>query len=262
MKYKRILIFVTVLFFVTVLIFSSAMLFSINEIVVKGDVLSSSNENVVQSAETVLTSYKGKNFAFVNGKTISKEVEKASPYVKVVSVKKIFPNKLEVQVKERKEALSLAYNSNFYVLDEDLAVLKIDAQNKNNIDGLKNVELNLNLADYGQAELAVGSVLNIYDQTAFNYLKQSISTITQNRQNLESVTLEVKRDGIVYNRLTLKMREGVTFKIQKANEETILKLNKAFEFYETLTMPNGNKAEGEYFVYKLEQSGQIVVSKN
>ncbi len=262
MKYKRVLIFVTVLFFVTVLIFASSMLFTINEIEVKGSAISNSNEDIVKKAEDALNVYNGKNYLFTSAKTVKEEVEKSSSYTEVVSVKKTFPNKIMVEIKERKEALALVYNSNYYVLDENLTVLKIDNKNANNIDGLKNVELSLNVADYGQAELKVGSVLNMYDSTAFNYLKSSVDTFIARRQNLESVSIEVKRDGIVYNRMNLTMREGVVFKVQKANEETQEKLVKAFEFYDSLTLPNGNKAEGEYFVYKLESSGEIVVGKN
>ncbi|MBR5438923.1 MAG: FtsQ-type POTRA domain-containing protein [Clostridia bacterium] len=261
MKYKRVLILVTILFFVTVSIFASAMLFTVNEIEIKADVIASSGEGVQSKAETVLSSYKGKNYIFTDTNKIANEVQKSSPYVKVVSVNKVFPNKIVVEIKERKEALCLVYDSKYYVLDEELVILKISNSNENNVDGLKNVELNLNVADYGQAELAVGAKLNVYDQTAFSYLKNSVTKFVENRQNLESVTLEVKRDGNVYNRLTLAMREGVKFRIQKANEETLEKLDKAFEFYSNLTMPNGNKGEGDYFVFKLESSGDVVVSK-
>ncbi len=262
MKYKRVLIFVTILFFITVLIFSSSMLFSVNEIEVKGSTISNSNEDVLSKTEEVVTLYKGKNYVFINENKISKEIEASSPYVKVVSVKKIFPNKIVVEVKERKEALCLVYNSTYYTLDEELVILKVENENKNNVDGLKNVELNLNVADFDEAELKAGNVLNIYDKNAFNYLKESVAKFLENRQNLESVTLEVKRDGTMYNRLTLLMREGVKFNIQKANDQTLLKLDKAFEFYKNLTMPNGNKGEGEYFVYVMESSKEIVVTKS
>ena len=262
MKYKRVLIFVTILFFVTVLIYASSMLFTINEIEVKATTITNSNEDIVKKAEDALNIYKGKNYLFTSTKKVSGEVEKSSSYTQVVSVTKSFPNKIVVEIKERKEALALVYNSKYYVLDDTLTILKIDDKNANNIDGLKNVELTLNVADYGQAELNVGNVLNVYDNTAFNYIKTSVLTLIQNRQNLESVNVEVKRDGIEYNRMSLTMREGVMFKIQKANEETSEKLSKAFEFYNSLTLPSGNKSEGEYFVYKLESSGEIVVAKS
>jgi hypothetical protein len=262
MKYKRVLIFVTILLFVTVLIFASSMLFTVNEVEVKGETISTSNENVLTKAEEVVSSYKGKNYLFVKESEVRGAVEGSSPYVKVVSVKKSFPNKIVVEVKERREALALYYNSNYYVLDEDLTILKVTQNNANNIDGLKNVELVLNLADYGQAELSVGKTLNIYDNAAFNYVKESVSKFLENRQNLESVALEVKRDGIMYNRLTLTMREGVVFRIQKASDKLGAKLDKAFDYYSALTMPNGNKGEGEYFVYVLESSGEVIVSKS
>jgi hypothetical protein len=105
--------------------------------------------------------------------------------------------------------------------------------------------------------------LSDFKKTIMNYVeKESVTKFLENRQNLESVTLEVKRDGTMYNRLTLLMREGVKFNIQKANDQTLLKLDKAFEFYKNLTMPNGNKGEGEYFVYVMESSKEIVVTKS
>lgn len=262
MKYKRALIFVTILFFVTILIFASSMLFRIGEIEVKGNVISNSSENVLSKAESALSQFKGKNYVFTSAKSVQSAVENSSSYAKVVSVKKSFPNKIVVEVKERKEALCLVYNSKYYVLDEELTILKIADNNVNNLDGLKNVELNLNVADYGQAELKVGNVLNIYDAVTSNYLKSSIAKLTYNRANIESVLIEVKRDGIAYNRLTLTMREGVTFRIQKAHESTLLKLDKAFEFYSELTLPIGNKGEGEYFVYILESTGEVTISKS
>ena len=52
------------------------------------------------------------------------------------------------------------------------------------------------------------------------------------------------------------MKEGVCFKILKANEQTELKINKTLEFYQNLS----NKGAGEY-VTVLENNGNITVKQ-
>ncbi len=261
MKYKRLLILVTCLFFVTVLIFSTAMLFSVREISVNSTLLNGSNEGVDVKTNEVLKDYEGKNLLFISEKEIKNNLLKTSGYIEVVSIKKNFPNKLEVVVKEKKESFALFYNDKYYVLDSSLTVLKECSENKNNVDEQPNVLLELNVADFGQASLKVGSTLDIYDLATKNYLTNCAQKLVLNRQNLNKVSISVYKDGYNYKTMTLKMREGVVFNVLKANVQTELKLDKTYEFYNDLTLPQGNKSEGVYFVSILEATGEVVISK-
>ena len=68
--------------------------------------------------------------------------------------------------------------------------------------------------------------------------------------------LTVKKDGVYSRTLTLKMKEGVTFNVLKADEQILEKLKATYEFYSALD----NKGYGEYITV-LEVGGNITVKQ-
>ncbi len=261
MKYKRLLILVTCLFFVTVLVFTTAMLFSVREISITANCIENSSQQIDVKANEVLKKYEGKNLLFISETEIKNSLNEVSGYAEVVSVKKNYPNKLEVVVKEKKECFAIFYNQKYYVLDSSLTVLNECSENKNNVDLKPNILLDFNLADYDQQTLKVGSCLNVYDLATKNYLTSCADNLFLNRQNVSKVSITVYKDGYNYKTMSLQMREGVVFNILKANIETQAKLNKTYEFYDGLILPQGNKNEGEYFVSILEATGEVVINE-
>lgn len=255
MKYKKLLVLMTCLLFVTVAIFCFASAFKITDVELNFNVISGSSENVKETCSEYLEQYKDKNLVFVKTNTVKQELGALSGYVEVVSVEKVFPNKLSVTIMERPEAFSLKVGDDYYVLDNVFNVLAKKTDIKNNVYGYDNVLLELNPADY-DANFQIGKRLKFHDNEINDYINLSSIYIYSMRENLTKVSITAKKDGIKYKTITLTMREGVTFTILKANEKTLEKLHATYEFYKNLS----NKGYGEYITV-LEDSGNITIKQ-
>lgn len=255
MKYKKLLILITCLLFITVAVFCFVSAFRVTDVELYAQTVDNSNENVMSKCEGKLKKYEGKNLIFISTDEIESELINLSGYIDVLSVEKNFPNKLTVKIKEKSEAFTIKNGNEYYSLDKDFCVLSKKTDVKNNVDGKSNVILDISVADYNTA-LKVGEKIKLYDSETENYLSLASSLICANRKDISKVLVTVKKDGVEYKTLTLTMKEGVSFKILKANEETILKINKTLEFYSTLS----NKGYGEY-VAVLENSGNVTVKQ-
>ncbi len=255
MKYKKLLVLMTCLLFVTVAIFCFASAFKITDVELNYNVITGSNEKIDEKCSEYLESCKDKNLVLLNVDKVKEELSSLSGYVDVVSVDKVYPNKLSVTIFERPEAFSIAVGDGYYSLDSNLNVLAQKTDAKNNVFGYDNVVLELNPADF-DVNLKVGKRLVMRDLETDSYLKLSSTLIYSMRDNLVKVSVTTKKDGVKYKTLTLHMREGVTFTILKANEMTLEKLQKTFDFYKDLS----NKGYGEYITV-LEDSGNITIKQ-
>lgn len=255
MKYKKLLVFITCLLFLTVAVFCFASAFRITDIELNVKSLQDSNEDISNSCYAELKKYDGKNLVFLNTRDVENGLKKLSGYIEVESVKKEFPNKLTVKVKERAEVFSLKVGEDYFALDKNFNVLSKKTSLVNNVDGADNILLNISVADFN-TNLRVGERLKVYDENTFSYLTEVAPTLNLLRKDLYSVTVTVKKDGIEYKTLTLKMREGVSFTIVKADAFTIEKINKTYEFYTALQ----NKGEGSYITVR-EDNGSVTVKQ-
>ena len=255
MKYKKLLIFITSLIFVTTLIFSSVFLFKIAEIDLTVNSVVGSSENVNGIVSNCLETYKGKNLIFASTDKIEGELEKASGYVKVKSVNKVFPNKLSVEVEERVEVYAIKYQEEFWILDEDFKTLVKKEDNLNNINGLPNILLDISLSDFDENTLKSSNTLSIYDsemQKAFNEIKD---LVVERKENIKSIKLNVRSDGQLNRYLSFTMTEGIEIQIDKANISIKDKLIKLFEYYDLCE----NKGDVIKRYVTLKDNGEIVV---
>lgn len=255
MKYKKLLVSITCLLFITVAVFCLASAFKVTDIELNVESVENSTENVASLCQDELLKHDGDNLLFLNVDDISKSLSKLSGYVEVKEVKKEFPNKITVTVKERVEAFTVFINGKYYALDTDLTVLSEKQTNKNNVTQIENVLIEFSLADI-DTNLKVGEKLKVYDEATANYLKNSASTLCDINGSLQKISVSVRKDGVLYKTLTLKMKEGVIFNVLKADEKTVQKLNATYEFYLALE----NKGFGEYITV-LEDNGKITVKQ-
>lgn len=255
MKYKKLLVFITCLLFVTVAVFCLTSAFKVTDIELSVESVENSPENVSQLCQDELIKYKDENLLFLDVNAVKNNLSKLSGYIEVVDVKKAFPNKIMVTVKERVEAFSILVNGKYYALDTDFNVLSQKTSNTNNVTSNDNVVLEVALSDF-DTNIKVGDKLKIYDGATASYLSACSNALYSIKGGLQKVTVSVKKDGISYKTLTLKMKEGVSFSLLKADEKTVEKINATYEFYTLLE----NKGFGEYITV-LEDNGEITVKQ-
>ena len=255
MKYKKLLIFITSLIFFTTLIFSSVFLFRIAEIDLTVNSVVGSNENVNGVVSTCLEEYKGKNLIFVNTNKLEDELENISGYVKVKSIDKAFPNKLQVTVEERVEIYAINYQDEYWVLDEDFKTLTKKAENVNNINGLPNVLLDVNISDFNETSLKSSSILSFYDEYIQNSFNEIKDLIVSRKENIKSIKVNVRSDGQLNRYFSFTMTEGMEIQIDKVNISTKDKLLKLFDYYDSCE----NKGDAIKRYVTLKENGEISV---
>ena len=231
------------------------MLFKTAEIKINYVSISTSTESVSQKAKEGLEDYYNKNLLFISEDKLRAKLEQISPYVEVESIEKKYPNKLVVNVTERVEVLTVKSGDSYYAVDNKFFVLSKKVTNQNNVDGKRNILLNVNIADYDETTLQVGSTFKINEIETQKYLIENLSLITENRQSVLSVDVNVVSDGVKNRTLTVTMLEGLVVQIDKADENTKQKLKKLFEYYQALE----NKGDTQKRYVTTLTSGEIVV---
>ena len=257
MKYKRLLVFVTSMIFFTALIICFFAMFKTAEISIDVNSVAGSNEQVAEKVQALLQDKEGKNLLFISTEELEREVNGVSSYAKVTKIEKKYPNKLEVYVEERVEKFAVCYQNKYYVVDEEMHVLKEKQENVNNVTGKPNLLINFDIADIDTETLKVGKNLSIYDAKTSAYLKENINSLFEKMGDISTVSITVKKEKFYFRRITLTMREGMVINIDKADIRTSEKIKKAYEFY----LAASNKGDKtEYFVNVLEATGDIIVS--
>jgi hypothetical protein len=225
------------------------------DVSVNSTALVNSNEEIVEKTENRLKNYNGKNLVFVNEAKLIEEIESESPYIKVIDVEKKFPNKISVTVEERKECYSVAVDGSYYILDSEFYCVAKRNENVSNVEGAKNVNINLNVSDYSVNALIVGKQFALTDEVTVSYLKTLTPYIVNNVANINSVTIKVKENSYYNRQFTLEMVEGVNFILDKADVNTVEKFNFAYSYY--LQMPN--KSYSVLTVTVSDDTGEFIV---
>ena len=122
MRYKKLIGISTLLAFILVVAMCLVWLFKVTEteIIVSGEEISSlydyANETAQKTAE-------GKNVLFLSEEDIKAELEK-NPYAEVVSVKKVLPNKISIEIKKREERFAYLNEGVYYYTDDNFVLLR------------------------------------------------------------------------------------------------------------------------------------------
>ncbi len=252
MKYKKLLVLITCLLFVTVAVFCFASAFKVTDIDLNVTVVEGTGENIEKKCSDFLAEYESKNLIFVNKDRIESKLSSLSGYIEVVSVEKEFPNKISVTVKERVESLVLKNGDDYYAMDLNFNVLAKKQSVANNLGG-NNLLIKLDYSDYS-SDIKVGKSLQVYDESLLKMMRDSVPMLSAVQGSIESASYSLKSEGRDAKVITLKMKEGCSFKVLKADEETVLKLNATYDFYLALE----NKGVNEY-VTVLGDDGKISI---
>ncbi len=114
MRTRKILARIIAITFALVVLLSCAGIFSVEKVDVSYAVCNSN----VQSVQSILNGYKGKNLLFLDEQDVI-DALKSKPYLEVESVQKKYPNVLSIKIQERRETYKINYNEKTYILDEN-----------------------------------------------------------------------------------------------------------------------------------------------
>ena len=87
-----------------------------------------SRQYITSSAEEIIESgkiKKGGTIFFRDKKKYIENIENEFPYINVINIETVFPNKFVIHVSERQEVYALKHQSGYYICDEEFRVLRV-----------------------------------------------------------------------------------------------------------------------------------------
>lgn len=212
MKHKRALIFLltTVIIAFAVLIFVG--LFSVKDIDVNYSIYGDNEYDLVE----VLSKFKGKNLIFLDEEEVQKELE-AKTVLKIDEIKKVYPSTIKVSVSSRQERFAIeGENGEYFIVDDEYAVVAIRNDIANNTDTLENVLVRFDVSD--NLQFSLRSSLDFSNAILFSF-KTVADSFKSPRDEIEQIYVyETEERGNI--RITVFMRSGVKIVLYKATERT------------------------------------------
>ena len=216
----------------------SSTIFSLKSVEVK---FLSSTENLTDKETQIVQSVKfryGENLFFANKSKYVTKLEKANPYLRVVNIESIFPNKYVINAVERNECYVIKLSNNKYaVTDEHMKVLKILDVYQNNTANAIEIK-NSQLATQ-QVEAGDFFETNDYFLNLFNSFREWKLSYADLKAKITSIEVDYEKT----DRLLINMRSGVQIVINSSSNQISDKLNLAFSFYDTKKDKNGNDVD-------------------
>lgn len=238
MKNKRLAIFLTIFVFLAVIVVLSSAVFALKDISVNflstTDILTGTEQNIIDSGNFKV----GENVFFATKSAYIKNIEKDNPYIRVINIETIFPNKFVINAVERNETYVIKLDNNKYAkTDEYLKVLEVTEKYQNSTSNgieVKNSGLS------GQS-VSAGDFFETNDflSKLFYAFKEWDSSVVSIKNKIASVELNYEQT----DKLLINMRSGVQIIIRKSSNQLSDKLNLAFSFYDTKTDKDGNAVD-------------------
>lgn len=240
MKNKRLAILLVILVFFAVVVVLSSTVFSLATV----EINFLSTTHYLTNNQAIIDSGKfkyGENVFFSSKKTYISNLEKANPYLRVLNIETIFPNKLVINAAERQEVYVIKLDNNKYAkTDEFLKVLEISNVYQNNTEN--GIEL-FGAEVVSQTGLTAGDFFetsSTYLTELFNCLREWNTSYVTLKSKIQSIQLNYNGHA---NRLLINMRSGVQIIIRAAKNNLSDKLNLAFSFYDQQTDANGQPVD-------------------
>lgn len=223
MKKRTQLITLSVLLLFVVLVVLSSSIFSFSQVGV--DYLSTTiNLNVTKESLLKDSGFNtGKSIFFLKKLEAQNSIEQKNPYIKVVNIETVFPNKVIFHIAERQELFAIECDNNYYILDEEGKVLS----QKTTI-----------LSSAGSAITIYGLTQNedAFNVGSFIENNETLSNLTycfkEWTTKLSALKVHIKSVTIQDNVLNIGMRCGLKIVVTDYNLNLSNKLNLAFSIYD------------------------------
>jgi len=250
---KRVLsIIISFVILLAVMVMGVHFVFVVDSVAVYYDVISEKGvEYSVEIQVGLEDAYRGKNTLFVSKKEAEAVFEKY-PYVKIVSVRKIYPDKIAVYAEENPERFATENSSGEYdMLDSDGNYLASRSSNENYADSYRNILLEgfgEYTSSFNQSEEFKAA------KTMCDYMHEIFGGV---RANLSGIKYVIPTSSADNSYFELSMTEGVIIRIFAPLSSTGEKCKVAVEKYLSLS-PEDRLYGLITVVEKADGSGELV----
>ncbi|MGM0367143.1 MAG: cell division protein FtsQ/DivIB [Actinomycetota bacterium] len=156
--------------------FYDSQYFKIEEIIVEGN-----DHYTYEDINNIAGVYLGTNIFEINKKGMEDKLTSKLYWLKGAELKKVFPDKLIIKVKERKPFIIINYGKSFYLLDEEGVV--IDKLAKEELEGYK--------------KIVVKNVLNYHPNLGDKIAKKNVLSCGFIYQTMDMETRELFSEAII-----------------------------------------------------------------
>ncbi len=243
MKHKKLMVVTTLAIFVSICVFCILSLFTVSDIKINYTMLKDNSLHLEITDQ--LQKYEGKNIWFLKTDKIKKEIEN-NGYLKVVSIKKDYPNKISVTIQERIEVFALFVQGEYYVLDDGYQVIVKKQENVNKEDGVENILLTVELEEFNVSDIKIGRELKIKTHPAFRAMDLMYRQFEDCRNAVSEIRISATQEKDNY-RIYFVMVEGVEIEIRQATDDGENKILRAIEKY--LSLSDKDKTRGKILGY-------------
>ncbi len=228
MKNKRLIIFLSILGFFAFLVILGSTVFALDTVSVNfvstTNYLTNKEEVVIENSKINL----GSSIFFINKEEVSQKIEKENPYVKIVSIETVFPNRLVLHIIEREEVYALKMDDNNYAIcDREFKVLKIEDSLINSyviLTGYENIDATATEAgDYVNLEGRKESIID----DAINTLLTWDNNIVNIKANVKEIEFDYERE----NQIRIEMQSGVNIVVKDADKMAAEKIVLGISLY-------------------------------
>ena len=227
MRAKKILVIVLAAIFGLTVLFSFAFIFSVKR--VKVDYLVSQTTDVTQ-IEMSLNQFVGKNLLFLDLEDVETEIKKY-PYFKVDSIKKSYPNVIELNVTERREVYCITLDNYVYILDQTGFVLNKVAVAE--FEGVGDNRIELDIQGVEGLTLTIGNKIQSQDMPFIDSVLQMASAVDLT-DCIDKISI-VNDNSFEYKGAFFYTHTGVKMEIRKPEVLGVEKITKVFEVYDDIS---------------------------
>ncbi|MBR2336843.1 MAG: FtsQ-type POTRA domain-containing protein [Clostridia bacterium] len=200
MKHKGIILISTVTVFILATVLSLVWLFKIRHVEISVVAEVSQEIETYEKVNAVIeANYKGKSFFSVSEDDVKAKLCQ-DPYLNVKSVKKVFPDRLQIEVSKRKERFAFSYNSEYYVTDSEYYLLKKVTSEDQLGEGI--IKIFLEQITIDVETLVLGQKIGAENGALVGYMTEIFSRFSDGLNLIEGVTVMGAKNWIRFNTKT------------------------------------------------------------
>ena len=254
LKKTWLIIISTALVFISACVLGVSTVYRVSDVTVRAATISDEAEAEARELQEHLQQAYYKRSMFSIDDNIAESVLVQFPYFRIVSMEKVYPNRLIIHVSEDEEVYAIATQSGdgYYILNAEGTVLSIreDYVNRKETDeNAKNVLLSGLSVSAVKGETVIGDDALTYLLPFCTRVSELLEGI---RKNVVSVELIKGGSSPTTHILKLQMIEGVVIYVRNPSEKTLAKAEKAVEAY--FALPDGAHTKGMIAVYEQEDN--------
>lgn len=259
MKNKSLIIILSILASIVLIVILSSTIFCLKTVELN---FMSNTINLTNKEEDIIKSVNFKynqSIFFIDKNNYIKKLEQQNPYLKIVNIETIFPNKLVINSVERNELFTLkGYDGetfkNYLTIDEDLKILSL----QNNFTNLHTNPILLTLDGENVQTNTSGQMLNSLNNNIIKKLANELYAYNNNVLILKANFEEIIINENNKNNIKIKMRSGVEILLKDMQNKLTEKFMLALSYYNNLEDKtkgvittyenNENKIVGYYYI--------------